>query len=98
MVKEIKKVAVIGAGTMGSGIAAQLANAGIEVVMLDLTKENADKAIQRMVKSKPTDAFNNGFMIPENAANITTGSSVDDLDLIADFIQHFDDANRHTHN
>jgi 3-hydroxyacyl-CoA dehydrogenase len=84
MVKEIKKVAVIGAGTMGSGIAAQLANAGIEVVMLDLTKENADKAIQRMVKSKPTDAFNNGFMIPENAANITTGSSVDDLDLIAD--------------
>ena len=33
---EVKKVAVIGAGTMGSGIAGQVANAGIEVWLLDL--------------------------------------------------------------
>ena len=32
----IKKVAVIGSGTMGSGIAAQVANAGIPVYLLDL--------------------------------------------------------------
>ena len=30
------KIAVIGAGTMGSGIAAQIANAGHEVMLLDL--------------------------------------------------------------
>ena len=32
----IKKVAVIGAGTMGAGIAGQVANAGVEVRLLDL--------------------------------------------------------------
>ena len=34
--KNIKKVAVIGAGTMGAGIAGQVANAGVEVWLLDL--------------------------------------------------------------
>ena len=33
---EIKKVVVIGSGTMGSGIAAHLCNAGIPVTLLDL--------------------------------------------------------------
>ena len=33
---KINKVAVIGAGTMGSGIAGQIANAGVEVWLLDL--------------------------------------------------------------
>ncbi len=32
----INKVAVIGAGTMGAGIAGQVANAGVEVWLLDL--------------------------------------------------------------
>ena len=32
----IKKAAVVGAGTMGLGIAGQLANAGVEVLLLDL--------------------------------------------------------------
>ena len=36
MAKEIKKVAVLGAGIMGSGIAAHLANAGIECFLLDI--------------------------------------------------------------
>ena len=36
MAREIKKVAVLGAGVMGSGIAAHLANAGIECYLLDL--------------------------------------------------------------
>ncbi|MEC8366071.1 MAG: 3-hydroxyacyl-CoA dehydrogenase NAD-binding domain-containing protein, partial [Pseudomonadota bacterium] len=39
------KIAVIGAGTMGSGIAAQIANAGHEVMLLDLpAREGADKS------------------------------------------------------
>lgn len=43
---EIKKVAVIGAGVMGSGIAAQIANAGTEVLLLDIVpKDAADRDI-----------------------------------------------------
>ena len=37
----IKKVAVIGAGVMGSGIAAQIANAGMPVVLLDIVPKGA---------------------------------------------------------
>ena len=41
------KFAVIGAGTMGSGIAAQIANAGHEVMLLDLpAREGADKGVR----------------------------------------------------
>ena len=36
MTEPIKKVAVIGAGTMGGGIAAHCANAGMQVVLLDM--------------------------------------------------------------
>ena len=41
---EIKKVAVIGSGVMGSGIAAQITNAGIPVVLLDIKVEGKDLA------------------------------------------------------
>ena len=40
MIKQIKKVGVIGAGTMGAGIAGQVANAGIEVWLLDLPSDS----------------------------------------------------------
>ncbi len=55
----IKKVVVIGSGTMGSGIAAQVANAGINVTLLDLpSKEGSrnqitENAKERIIKSKP---------------------------------------------
>ena len=39
MTNQIKKVGVIGAGTMGAGIAGQVANAGIEVWLLDLPSD-----------------------------------------------------------
>ena len=41
---DIKKVVVIGSGTMGSGIAAHLCNAKIPVTLLDLTTEISEKA------------------------------------------------------
>jgi 3-hydroxyacyl-CoA dehydrogenase len=83
----IKKAAVVGAGAMGSGIAAQLANAGVEVYLLDIVPPDADdrdiiakNAIQRMLKATPaTDPLNAGFMIPENAKRITTGNIEDHL-------------------
>ena len=50
---EIKKVVVIGSGTMGSGIAAHLCNADIPVTLLDLKNEISEKARDRIFKSKP---------------------------------------------
>jgi len=56
---DIKKVVVIGSGTMGSGIAAQVANAGIPVFLLDLPSNEGprnkivENAKERIVNSRP---------------------------------------------
>ena len=56
---QFKRIAVIGAGTMGSGIAAQIANAGLDVLLLDLAAKDeneispAEAAIERLIKSDP---------------------------------------------
>lgn len=86
--KSIQKAAVIGAGAMGSGIAAQLANAGVEVYLLDIVPAEtedrnilAKKALERMLKATPaTDPLNAGLMIPENAQRIIPGNLEDDLE------------------
>ncbi len=49
----IKKVVVIGSGTMGSGIAAQLCNANVPVTLLDLKTEISEKAKKRIFESRP---------------------------------------------
>ena len=49
----IKKVVVIGSGTMGSGIAAQLCNAGIPVTLLDLKTEISEIAKKKIYESRP---------------------------------------------
>src|SRR5271155_5429078 len=89
--KQINKVAVLGAGTMGSRIAAHITNAGLPVVMLDIvppgTDANAPKqernkivlaALDGLKKSKPA-----AFYSPESARLITIGNLDDDLALIA---------------
>jgi 3-hydroxyacyl-CoA dehydrogenase len=73
---EFKKVAVIGAGVMGSGIAAHLANAGADVVLLDLDAKFAREAITRQLKA-------GGFMRADFAKRVTPGST-SDLSLVAD--------------
>ena len=50
---EIKKVVVIGSGTMGSGIAAHLCNANIPVTLLDLKTEISEQAREKIHKSRP---------------------------------------------
>lgn len=77
--KTITKVAVIGAGVMGAGIAAQVANAGIPVVLLDVLPDGAAKAVEKLKKSNPA-----ALMHPNNAKLITTGSTGKDLKLVAD--------------
>jgi 3-hydroxyacyl-CoA dehydrogenase len=83
---EIKKVAVIGSGVMGSGIAGQVANAGIPVILLDIVPKEgsnrnalAEGAIVKMLKNKPAP-----FMHKSNAKLITAGNTEDHLDLLAD--------------
>lgn len=82
----INKVAVIGAGVMGSGIAAQIANAGLPVVLLDIVPKGAEDrnviakgAVARMLKTEPA-----AFMSKRNAKLIEVGNLEDDLDKLAD--------------
>ena len=44
-VREVKKAAVIGAGTMGGGIAMSFANAGIPVTLIDMNQAAVDKGL-----------------------------------------------------
>ncbi|HBP58450.1 MAG TPA: 3-hydroxyacyl-CoA dehydrogenase, partial [Alphaproteobacteria bacterium] len=80
-----QKIAVIGAGTMGSGIAAQIANAGHDVMLFDLPardgddKSPAEQAIDRLMVSDPPQ-----LMHKRNAERITTGTISDDFDALAD--------------
>lgn len=81
----IKQVAVIGAGVMGSGIAAQIANAGFEVVLLDIVPEAegnrnilAESALQKLQKNKPA-----AFMQAEFCRRITAGNLEDDLEKLS---------------
>tara|TARA_B100001996_G_scaffold250397_1_gene194151 strand:+ start:1214 stop:3571 length:2358 start_codon:yes stop_codon:yes gene_type:complete len=86
----IEKVAVIGAGLMGSGIAAHVANAGFPVTLLDIvpngaTNRNviAETAIKNMLKpvkmGSPTP-----LMHKENSKLIKIGNIEDDIKLIGD--------------
>ncbi len=76
---DIKKVVIIGSGTMGSGIAAHLCNADIPVVLLDLKTEIAEKAKERILKSRPPLLFENSKI-----QSLKTGNISDDFDNISD--------------
>src|SRR5262245_12831255 len=90
----IRRVAVLGAGVMGSGIAAHCANAGIPVVLLDIVPPKlsdaerqsrakrdgfAAAALDKLKKAKPA-----ALMHPRNAALISIGNFDDDLARVAD--------------
>lgn len=87
MYEGIQKVAVIGSGVMGAGIAAHCANAGCEVLLLDIVPDGAEDrnslsktAIQNMHKSNPE-----MLMHKRNSKRITPGNIEDDLHLLEDF-------------
>ena len=75
----IKKVAVLGAGTMGSQIAAHLANNGIEVILLDLNREIAKNGLKRALEINPP-----AFMDKEFKNFIKIGGFDSDFELIKD--------------
>jgi 3-hydroxyacyl-CoA dehydrogenase len=83
-VKTIRSAAVVGAGTMGAGIAAHLASAGIPVLLLDIpgaegTPRNgpAQKGLERALKARPA-----AFLRPA-ADLIRVGNTEDDLGKLA---------------
>ena len=93
MMKPIRRVAVIGAGVMGAGIAAHLANAGVHAVLLDIVSpgltdaERTDRAarnrfaqggLDKAVKSRPASFFH-----PSSARLVTIGNTEDDLGQVA---------------
>src|SRR5688572_12960722 len=85
----IRRVAVLGAGVMGSGIAAHVANAGYPVLLLDIVPPDlkdaakapraardriATTALANLAKAKPAALFG-----PSNARLISVGNLEDDL-------------------
>ncbi len=101
--KSIQRAAVIGAGTMGSGIASHLANAGISVLLLDVVPSGATdrnqittQSLERIRKSQPP-----ALMTPEGIGQIEIGNLEDDLhrirevDWIAEAIVERLDAKHH---
>ena len=70
----LRSAAVLGAGTMGAQIAAHFANAGVPVVLLDVTADAARDGLKRASALKPEP-----FFTPAAAALVTTGSFDSDL-------------------
>ncbi len=86
MVDAVKKVCVIGAGVMGAGIAAQVANAGIPVLLLDIVPREGDDrdavakgAVAKMLKTDPAP-----FMSKRAAKLVETGNIDDHLGRVAE--------------
>jgi 3-hydroxyacyl-CoA dehydrogenase len=86
--KRIHKVAILGAGTMGSRIAAHLANAGIPSFLLDIVPPGADASSRNKIavagleaarKAKPA-----AFFEPSLASLVTPGNFDDDLKRVAE--------------
>ncbi|WP_272150163.1 3-hydroxyacyl-CoA dehydrogenase/enoyl-CoA hydratase family protein [Tenacibaculum aiptasiae] len=100
MTRRIKKVAIIGSGIMGSGIACHFANIGVEVLLLDIVprelndKEKAkgltleDKAVRNRLVNDALAASLKSKPSPiykkEFASRITTGNLEDDIAKVAD--------------
>ncbi|HEY0370415.1 MAG TPA: 3-hydroxyacyl-CoA dehydrogenase/enoyl-CoA hydratase family protein, partial [Thermoanaerobaculia bacterium] len=78
MTRTITRAAVIGAGTMGGGIAAHFANAGIPVYLMDIEPKGI---LDRMKKHKPP-----MFFTPDTAELLTVGALNDDWLREADWI------------
>jgi 3-hydroxyacyl-CoA dehydrogenase len=76
---DIKKVAILGSGTMGTGIAGVCANAGFEVLLLDLEKDSCEKAKNRLTEGRSP-------VVEDHAVldRITTGSFDDDMEMLVD--------------
>ncbi|MBX6745202.1 MAG: 3-hydroxyacyl-CoA dehydrogenase [Acetobacteraceae bacterium] len=91
----IHRVGVIGAGVMGAGIAAQVANAGIPVVLLDIVPGGAAKAVERMLRADPAPFMSKGAARLVQTEDLETGLPLlTDCDWIVEAIIEQPDAKR----
>lgn len=74
---EVRRVAVIGAGTMGSGIAAHLANLGFHVLLFDRTRRDCEDSFHRAKHVRPPH-----FYLPSTAASVEILGIDTDIDRI----------------
>ncbi len=92
MKRNIKKVAVLGSGVMGSRIACHFANVGCEVLLLDIVPKEAvdsedkkarnklvDDALKFALKSNPSPIYSKSFV-----SRIETGNMTDDMHKISE--------------
>jgi 3-hydroxyacyl-CoA dehydrogenase len=85
MSHRIRKVAVLGAGTMGAAIAAHCANAGLEVDLLDIAPDDdesdavVEAGFKRMKNARPA-----ALMAGDVADRIRTGNFEDDFDRVGE--------------
>jgi len=94
MTKPIRRAAVVGAGVMGSGIAAHLANAGVEVLLMDIVPPGLSEAekgersarnrfassgLEKALKSRPA-----AFFHKDRARLVSVGNVEDDLAKLSD--------------
>ncbi len=75
----VRSVAVLGAGTMGAQIAAHYANAGVDVVLLDVAEEVAREGLKRARAARP-----DPFFTADSLRRIVTGGLDRDLPRVAD--------------
>jgi 3-hydroxyacyl-CoA dehydrogenase len=75
----INRVVVIGSGTMGGGIAAHVANAGLPVYLLDITQAIVSASFDRLKKSRPP-----SFFTPQTADLVTIGNLTDNFSWVAE--------------
>ena len=80
MNNNIKSIAVIGSGTMGSGIAALAADKDCKVLLLDISAEAVKKGKDRIVNERNPMLSN-----PEKIKNIEIGTFENDFHKIADY-------------
>lgn len=78
--RKIRKIAVLGSGLMGSGIALHFAGSGFDVLLLDLKSEGekpnsiVQNALQKSVSTKPSNVLHQSAL-----SRIQTGNFDDDL-------------------
>src|SRR5438477_1314244 len=86
--KRIHKVAVLGAGTMGARIAAQIANAGVPSYLFDMVPPDADGPARNKIAAAGLEAANKSkpaaFMESSLARLVTIGNFDDDLKKLAE--------------
>jgi len=91
-VREIKKAAVIGAGTMGGGIAMNFANAGIPVRLREATQEALDRGVATIRKNYSNSVANGRFsqdVMDQRMALITpqlTWDGFEEADIITEAV------------